>query len=149
MSDRWAVVLAVATFAAAVAAVDGLVGRVPLGAPLGVFALAWAVYRFGWFRPELLVLAAALAAVGLAHRSLDGLAAPLTTGPVTAEVTLVGDPVPDGHGGVSADVRLAQRRLSAHARGAAATALEDRLAGEKVTVVANVRPAGDHERRAR
>ena len=149
MSDRWAVVLAVATFAAALAAVDGLVGRVPFGASLGLLALAWALYRLGWFRPELLVLAAALAAVTLAHRSLDGLAAPLTTGPVTAEVTLVGDPVPDGHGGVSADVRLERRRLSAHARGAAATALEDRLAGEKVTVVADVRVPGARERRAR
>ena len=40
MSDRWAVVLAVVTFAAAVAAVDGHVGRVPLAAPAGVVALS-------------------------------------------------------------------------------------------------------------
>jgi competence protein ComEC len=148
MSDRWAVVLAMATFAAALAAVDGHVGRVPLGVPLGVVALAWLLYRLGWFRPELLVLAAALAAATLAHRSLDGLAAPLATGPVTGEVTLVGDPVPDGHGGASADVRLHGRRLSARARGAAAAALDDRLSGEKLTVVATVRPPGVRERRA-
>jgi competence protein ComEC len=148
MSDRWAVVLAVATFAAALAAVDGHVGRVPLVAPVGAVVLAWVLYRCGWFRPELLVLAAALAAVGLAHRSLDGLAAPLPTGPVTTEVTLVGDPVPDGHGGASADVRLHGRRLSARARGAAAATLDDRLAGERVTVVAKVRPPDTPERRA-
>ena len=149
MSDRWAVVLAVVTFAAAVAAVDGHLGRVPLAAPAGVAALAWVLFRAGWFRPELLVLAAALAAVALAHRSVDGLTAPLATGPVTAEVTLVGDPVPDGHGGASADVRLHGRRLAARARGAAAATLDDRLAGERVTVVATVRPPGIPERRAR
>lgn len=149
MSDRWAVVLAIATFAGALAAVDGHVGRIPLAAPAVAVALAWVLYRGGWFRPELLVLAAALAAVGLAHRSLDGLAAPLATGPVTAEVTLVGDPVPDGHGGASADVRLHGRRLSARARGAAAATLDDRLAGERVTVVAKVRPPGTSEARVR
>ena len=106
MSDRWAVVLAMVTFAAALAAVDGHIGRVPLAAGLVVLAGAWALGRLRRFRPEVLVLAAGLLAVSLAQRSLDGLGAPLATGPVRAEVTLVGDPVPDSSGGASADVRL-------------------------------------------
>ena len=56
MSDRWAVVLAIATFAGALAAVDGHVGRVPLAAPVVAVGLAWVLYRGGRFRPELLVL---------------------------------------------------------------------------------------------
>ncbi len=137
------------TFAAALAAVDGHVGRVPLAAGLVVLAGAWVLGRLRRFRPEVLVLAAGLLAVSLAQRSLDGLGAPLATGPVRAEVTLVGDPVPDSSGGASADVRLGGRRLAAHARNAAAATLDDRLMGERVTVIGTVRPPGAAEAWAR
>ena len=149
MSDRWAVILAVVTGAAALAAVDGHLPRVPLAAGLVALGLAWLLGRLRRFRPEVLVLAAGLLAVSMAQRSLDGLTAPLATGPVRGEVTLVGDPVPDGGGGASADVRLDGRRLAAYARNAAAASLDDRLMGERITVVGRVRPPGDDEARAR
>ncbi|HZM32636.1 MAG TPA: ComEC/Rec2 family competence protein, partial [Acidimicrobiales bacterium] len=149
MSDRWAVILAVVTGAAALAAVDGHLPRVPLAAGLIALGVAWLLGRLGRFRPEVLVLAAALLAVSLAQRSLDGLAVPLDTGPVRAEVTLVGDPVPDSSGGAAADVRLNGRRLAAYARNAAAASLDDRLMGERIAVVGTVRPPGDDEARAR
>ncbi|HYZ97370.1 MAG TPA: ComEC/Rec2 family competence protein, partial [Acidimicrobiales bacterium] len=74
---------------------------------------------------------------------------PLDTGPVTAEVTLVADPVPDGRGGVTADVRLDGRRLRAHARRAAASSLDDRLTGERVLVIGDLQPPGETEWRLR
>jgi competence protein ComEC len=140
MSDRWSVVLAVTTFAGALAAADGHVRGVPL-------ALAVAVLAFGLAmrRPAVVCLGAALLASALGQRSLDGLRAPLDTGPVTGEVTLVADPVPDGRGGVSVDVRLDGRRLRAHARLAPAAALDERLAGERVLVVGEVQPPGPVE----
>jgi len=144
MSDRWAVVLAVATCAGAWAAIDGPVGAVPLSAGLAVLALAALLGR-ATLRPELLCLAAALLAAALAHRSLTGLAAPLATGPVAREVVLVGDPAPAGPGAVTADVRLDGRRLRATARGSAAAALDDRLAGERVDVTGTVARPGRAE----
>ena len=96
--------------------------------------------------PGLLCAGLALLAGTLAERSLAGLRAPLATGPTTAEVVLVGDPAPDGRGAVTVDVRLDGRRLRAIARLAAAAALDDRLAGERVTVVGEVRPPGPYER---
>ncbi|HKE76394.1 MAG TPA: ComEC/Rec2 family competence protein, partial [Acidimicrobiales bacterium] len=154
MSDRWAVALAVAVAVGAVAAVAGWVRPVPL--PAGIAALAGAAlaHRLAAGRrrstrragclgaptaataPVLLCLAGALLAAALAQRSLAGLERPVRTGPVTAEVELVGDPAPDGHGGISVDVRLAGRRYRARADGAAATALGARLAGERATVIA-------------
>ena len=95
------------------------------------------------------MLAAGLLAVSLAQRSLDGLGAPLATGPVTAEVTLVGDPVLGPGGIVTADVRLGGRRLAAHARNAAGAALDGRLVGERITVLGTVLPPGAGEARAR
>ena len=77
---------------------------------------------------------------------MAGLEAPLDTGPVRAEVTLVGDPDPDGRGGASVDVRLGGRRLRAVARASAAAALDDRLAGERVTVIGSVQRPGSYER---
>jgi competence protein ComEC len=144
MSDRWAVVVAVVTCAAAWAAIDGPVGAVPLSAGLAVLALAVLLGR-AILRPELLCLAAALLAAALAHRSLTGLEAPLATGPVAREVVLVGDPAPAGPGAVAADVRLGGRRLRATARGSAAAALDDRLAGERVDVTGTVARPGPAE----
>ncbi|HZM30006.1 MAG TPA: ComEC/Rec2 family competence protein, partial [Acidimicrobiales bacterium] len=140
MADRWVVALAVATFAGSIAAADGHVARVPLALAVAALALGLAVRR-----PGVLCVGAALVAASLGQRSMAGLEAPLDTGPVTAEVTLVSDPVPDGRGGVGVDVRLDGRRLRAHARLAPAAALDDRLAGERILVVGEVRPPGPTE----
>ena len=140
MDDRWAVALAMATFAGSLAAADGHVARVPLTLAAAMLALGLATRR-----PGVVCVGAALLAASLGQRSLAGLEAPLGTGPVTAEVTLVSDPVPDGWGGVGVDVRLDGRRLRAHARLAPAAALDDRLAGERVLIVGEVRPPGPTE----
>jgi competence protein ComEC len=137
MADRWAVALAVATFAGSLAAADGRAVHVPLALAAALLALGLATRR-----PGVVCLSAGLLAASLGQRSLAGLQAPLDTGPVTAEVTLVADPVPDGRGGVGVDVRLHGRRLRAHARLAPAAALDDRLAGERVLLVGEVRPPG-------
>jgi competence protein ComEC len=137
VADRWAVVLALATFAGSLAGADGHVEGVPLILAVSVFALGLATGR-----PGVVCLGAALVAASLAQRSLAALEAPLDTGPVRAEVTLVSDPVPDGRGEVGVDVRLDGRRLRAHARLAPAAALDDRLAGERVLVVGEVGPPG-------
>jgi competence protein ComEC len=140
MADRWAVALAVATFAGSLAGADGRTVRVPLGVAAALLALGLATRR-----PGVVCLGAGILAASLSQRSLAGLQAPLDTGPVTAEVTLVADPVPDGRGGVVVDVRLHGRRLRAHARLAPAAALDDRLAGERVLLVGEVRPPGPVE----
>ncbi|MFO7279997.1 MAG: DNA polymerase III subunit delta [Thermoanaerobacterales bacterium] len=156
MSDPWAVALAAAVWAAAVAAVDGHVPAPPLALPAGALAAllaagAWppAADRARRAAPAVLCLAGALASAALAHRSLAGLAAPLASGPVRAEVVLVGDPEPDGGGGVTALVRHEGRRLRATARGAAAAALDDRLTGERVAVVGEVTGPSAADRWAR
>jgi competence protein ComEC len=140
VADRWVVALAAATFAGSLAAADGHVAGVPLAV-----AVAALVLGLGARRPGVLCVGASLLAASLGQRSIAGLAAPLDTGPVTAEVTLVSDPVPDGRGGVGVDVRLDGRRLRAHARLAPAAALDDRLAGERILVVGKVRPPGPTE----
>lgn len=146
MSDRWTVVLAVAVFVGALAAIDRHVPDVPIALSLAMLAVAWALGRFGRLRPELVCLGAALLAAALAQRSLAGLDAPLETGPVRTEVVLVGDPVPDGRGGVTVDVRLDGRRLWGVARQSAASALDDRLSGERVTIIGQLQPPGPIER---
>lgn len=144
MSDAWAVAMAVVTFAGALAAIDGHLPPVPLVLAISVLAAGWAAGRAGR-RPEILCLGAALLAAALAQRSLAGLEAPLDTGAVRGEVELVADPVPDGRGGVTVDVRHDGRRLRGVARSAAAAALDDRLAGERVTVIGAVEPPGRAE----
>src|SRR5918995_5019336 len=141
MSDRWVVLLALATFAGALAVCDGHVGGASLLLAVSVVGAGLVVRR-----PELVCLGAALLAAALAQRSLAGLEAPLATGPVRGEMTLVADPVPDGRGGVTVDVQLDGRRLRAMARSAPAAALDDRLAGELVVVVGEVQPPGPTER---
>ncbi len=140
MDDRWAVALAVATFAGSLAGAAGFAVRASLPLAAALLALGLATRR-----PGVMCLGAGLLAASLGQRSLAGLQAPLDTGPVTAEVTLVADPVPDGRGGVGVDVRLHGRRLRAHARMAPAAALDDRLAGERVLLVGEVRPPGPVE----
>jgi competence protein ComEC len=159
VSDRWVVALAVAVCAGALAVVDGHVAAAPLPAAVAVAVAGWwwlvrrHLLRAGrsargrsTTAPWLVCLGLALLAGTLAERSLDGLRAPLATGPIRAEVVLVGDPAPDGRGGVTVDVRLDGRRLRATARLAAAAALDDRLAGERVTLLGEVRPPGPYER---
>src|ERR671911_3143650 len=104
MSDRWAVLLALATFAGALAVCDGHVGGASLVLAASVAGAGLAVRR-----PELVCLGAALLAAALAQRSLAGLEAPLATGPVRGVVTLVADPVPDGRGGGTGGERPAGR----------------------------------------
>jgi competence protein ComEC len=141
VSDWWVVVMALAGFGGALGAMGGLVGPVPLVVGLGVVGLA-----LGLRRPALLCLGVALLTAALAQRSLAGLTPP-PAGPVRGEVTLVADPVPDGRGGVQVDVRLDGHRLGARAHAAAAAALDDRLAGERVTVLGELAPPGPTERR--
>ncbi|HLM62854.1 MAG TPA: ComEC/Rec2 family competence protein [Acidimicrobiales bacterium] len=143
MSDAWAVVLAVVAMAGAIAGSDGHVVAVPLvvGAVLAPVALAAR-------RPAVLCLGVALLAVALGQRSVAGLVPP-PTGPVQGEVTLVGDPEPDGRGGVAVDVRLDGHRLRAVAHAAPAAALDDRLTGERVTLIGTVAPPGRYERLVR
>jgi competence protein ComEC len=142
VSDWWAVAMAAAGFAGALGAIRGVVGPVPLLLGIGV-----AVVPLAARRPAVLCLGVALLTAGLAQRSLAGLGPP-ATGRVRAEVTLVADPVPDGRGGVQVDVRLHGHRLAARAHAAAAAALDDRLAGERVTALGTVMPPGTTERRA-
>ncbi|HET6772887.1 MAG TPA: ComEC/Rec2 family competence protein [Acidimicrobiales bacterium] len=174
MPDRWAVVLAAATFSGALAVADGHLPGVPLAVGVVVVVAGWLVAGRGrpwsvdaggpavharerrrrWpggveLRPALLCVGAALLAAALAERSVAGLEAPLATGPVTAEVVLVSDPEPDGRGGVRVDVRVDGRRLRATARLSAAGALDDRLAGERVAVIGRVQPPGPYERLVR
>lgn len=150
MSERWTLALAVAAIAGALGGADGhlpaaVAGLAVAGAPgLGVAVLA-AAAGMAARRPMVLCLGVALLAGVLAQRSVDGLV-PAPTGPVHGEVTLVSDPEPDGRGGVGVDVRLGERRLRASARGAAAAALDDRLAGERVGLVGDVERPGPWER---
>jgi competence protein ComEC len=147
MSDRWAVLLALVVFVAALAAVDGHLPRVALATGPAAVAAGWAVGDDrGAARPTLVCLGAALLAASLGQRSVAGLTRPLETGPVRGEVILVSDPVSDGRGSATADVRLDGRRLRAVARASAATALDERLAGERVTVIGSVQRPGSYER---
>jgi competence protein ComEC len=141
VSDWWVVAMAAASFAGALGAIDGVVRPVPLVVGVVLAGVALAARR-----PALLCLAVALLAAALAQRSLAGLDPP-PSGRVAAEVTLVADPVPDGRGGVKVDVRLDGRRLAARAHAAAAAALDDRLAGERVTVLGTLERPGRFERR--
>ena len=143
MSDVWALGLAVAAFAGAVAGADGHLPALPF-----VLAVLGVGVALALRRPLVLCLAVAALAGGLAQRSVAGLTPP-PSGPVHGEVTLASDPEPDGRGGVTADVRWEGRRLRAAARSAAGAALDDRLTGERVTVIGRVGPPGWWERMQR
>ena len=154
-SDRWVVALAIAT---ALGAWVGIVAARSMAAAGGggpfaaggfgpvVVALGAAGVALVVRRPVLLCLALAVLAATLAQRSLDGLHPP-SLGAVRTEVTLLGDPAPTAGGGVRVDVRLDGKRLAANAQRAAAAALDDRLAGERVLVVGTVTRPGPYERR--
>jgi competence protein ComEC len=161
-SDRWIVVLATATGLGAwvgIATARDLEAHAGAGAGVGVgvgvgasglapvvLALVVAAVALARRRPVLLCLALAVLAATLAQRSLDGLHPP-RLGAVQGEVTLLGDPAPTAGGGVRVDVRLDGKRLAASAQRAAAAALDDRLAGERVLVVGTISRPGPYERR--
>lgn len=130
MSTRLAVA---AALAAALGALHPSSEGLGLAAVVGLLAA-------GTRRRSLVPIAVALLVSGLAHRSLDGLEG-VREQVVAGEVELVGDPTP-AFGGVRVDVRHEGRRLEAIADGAAAAALEPRLAGEVVTIRGTVSPLG-------
>jgi competence protein ComEC len=105
---------------------------------VGAFLL---VVVLPWRRTALVCLAVGLLASGLAQRSLDGLDG-IAEATVEGDATLLSDPTPS-FGGLRVDVGLGHRRLEARADGVAATALEDRLAGEVVRVRGTVDPVSD------
>ena len=84
----------------------------------------------------------------LAQRSIGGLVPP-AEGHVRAEMTLVSDPAPLPRGGVRAEARFRGKRVAVIAFGSAATALDDRLAGEIVVIDGTLRPPGTFEQRMR
>jgi competence protein ComEC len=151
--DAWLVTLAGTTAAGAWLGMnrlgseaDDASGLVAVRIPLAL-AVTLAVLALAYRRPALVCLAAAVLAACLAQRSMDGLTVPAETEDVHAEVTLVSDPQPTPGGGVRADVSLDGRRLALRAHRAAAAALRNRLAGERIIVVGAIEPRGPYERR--
>lgn len=131
MSERWVVVLAVATACGALAS-----RAVPLVLVALVLTVAWWIRR-----PALLCLAAAVLASTLGARSWAGLDG-CPSAEIEDTITLVGDPA-DRYGAVRVEARLDHRRVEAWARGAAAARLSRMLAGERVEVMGRVSPLPD------
>ena len=134
MGDLAAVALAVAAGAGAWAAR-------PL--PLLPVALLVALALLGR-RPVLLMIGVALAASGLGFRAWDGLRPP-ALGQWSGVATLVGDPASVA-GALRVDVRIGGKRVEAWARGSAARALRDRLAGERVHLRGELQPVPEPAR---
>ena len=128
MRDRWAVALALATAAGALASRPA-----PLwwGVTIGAAAL---VAR----RPALLCVGAALVASTMGARSWTGLEHS-PTGLLDATVTLVSDPTPVD-AALRVDVRYRHKRIEGWARGEAAAALRPLAAGERVQLRGRLRP---------
>ncbi len=131
LSTGGALALAAATVTGAVVA-----HPVALVVPLAIGALA-AVVR----RPGLLLVAAALAASGLAARAQAGMSAP-EPGPVQGQVTLVGDPEARW-GAVEAVARFDGRLVLLVAEAPAAEVVRPRLAGEHLEVTGRMGPLPD------
>jgi len=133
LSDRWAVVVAVAAAAGAWS---------PRSLPwlVVVAAVAGAVLSR---RPPVVALAVALVVSALSQRAWDGLD-PAQPGPVRGEVTLVGDPERVG-AGVRVVARLDGERVELWAYGRPATTLRRRLAGERVTIDGTRRPRSSEQ----
>ncbi|HEX2047114.1 MAG TPA: ComEC/Rec2 family competence protein [Acidimicrobiales bacterium] len=135
MTDRATVALALAACAGAWAA-----RPLPLVPAIVVAAVALLLRR-----PALLMVGVALAASALGARSWDGLRPP-TVGPWTGVATLVDDPGRVA-GALRVDVRIGGKRVEAWARGSAARALAERLAGERVRLRGRLQPVPDDARR--
>ena len=129
MSDRWAVVLAVSTALGAWAA-RPLPLWVGLCLPLAALAAR---------RPALVCVGAALLASVMGARSWAGLDPPPPGARAAGRAVLVTDPE-DVSGALRVELRLGGRRLEAWARGAAASVLRRRLAGETVIVEGALSP---------
>ncbi|MDQ3305735.1 MAG: ComEC/Rec2 family competence protein, partial [Actinomycetota bacterium] len=114
---------------------------VPLAPALGAVLLALALRR-----PVLLIVATALLASALGTRAWAGLAPPVDTQVVAAEVVLLTDPV-EVRGATKVDIGLGDRRVEAWARGRAAAVLRPLLAGERVVVEGRLRPPPPEARR--
>ncbi|MBW8826611.1 MAG: ComEC/Rec2 family competence protein [Acidobacteria bacterium] len=128
MSDRTVVLMAVLVCAGARVAL-------PIPMPLVVAAVVVAIAaRAQW----LVVVAAAALASSLAASAWAGLQPPRPSR-VDGWVTLVGDPELV-HGALRVEARLDGRHLDGWARGAAASALRPRLAGEQVWVSGSIEP---------
>ena len=128
MSDRHTVALAIAAMVGAWWAVS-----VPLVPAIIVGVAALAVRK-----PWLLVAAVMLLASSLGARAWAGLT-PVEPAVFDGEATLVGDPIPVGEG-MRVDVRAEGRRYEAWAYGRAARDLDDRLAGDRISISGRVRP---------
>ena len=128
MSDRHTVALAIAAMVGAWWAVS-----VPLIPAIIVGVAALAVRK-----PWLLVAAVMLLASSLGARAWAGLT-PVEPAVFDGEATLVGDPIPVGEG-MRVDVRAEGRRYEAWAYGRAARDLDDRLAGDRISISGRVRP---------
>lgn len=83
-----------------------------------------------------------------AQRSIDGLVPP-GRGRVQAEMALVSDPAPLPGGGVRAEARYKGKHVAVLAYRSAAAALDDRSAGELITVRGELSPPGTFELRLR
>ncbi len=131
MSDRMAVVVAVAAVAGAF--VEW--GPSPwIGGALVVLSLVL-------HRPVVLAVAAFLLAGGLATRAEAGLVR-VSPGSFTGTVTLLSDPESTTGGALQADVRLDDgRHVEAVARAAIVEALRPRAAGQRLAVVGRLRRA--------
>ena len=131
MSDLATVALAVAVWLGALAAAP-----IPRGLALLVVVVAFALRR-----PSMLVVGGALLSSALASAAWAGLVPPAAS-TVRAEAVIVSDPIDERHA-LHVDLRIGGRRLEAWARGAAASALRGRLAGDIVVVEGRIRGAGD------
>jgi competence protein ComEC len=120
VGDRHAVLLAIAACAGAWFA----------SGPSAWVGLVLVVLAFAARRPLLVCLAVAVLAAALAADARAGLVPP-PTGAFAGPVTLLSDPAPDGTA-LRADARLGPKHVQVVARGAAAAALADRLAGETI-----------------
>lgn len=131
VSERWAVALALCTAAGA-----ALPNRLPIW-----LAATFAVLALARRRPALVCVGAALVASGLCERSWAGLHGPAAGMRVETLATIVTDPV-QLDGAVKAELRLAGsgRRVEAWARGAPASDLRPRLAGERIEVTGRLSP---------
>lgn len=143
--DRWAVVLAMAVASGAWVGMEASsLPHLSLGAVAAGVATALVVRR-----PTVVCVATGLLALCLAQRAMAGLESPPPAGPVQAELTLLTDPAPTRAGSIRAEVGHDGRRLSLLAHRSAAAALDDRLAGERITVRGRILPPGPFERRMR
>ncbi len=109
---------------------------------VGVATLgAWAARR-----PWLLIAFTALLASALGARALDGLRPPPATALPATWATLLTDPATVTGGAVGVELRVGHRHVTAYARGAAASTLAPRLAGERVRVDGALAPLSPVQR---